>query len=132
MKRLGNFFYRLRPAGQMFLVHRGVSQGGKKLSAQTRQKFWAKNQAKTLAGGHFKENQIFFEENGSQLVKLTSVDLQIMRQRNLVLISNSSNPRVWTAARVLKLAQKIQTLDESPQPRGGNSRPALRQGRQVL
>lgn len=39
-KREGNFYYEVHIEGDVYLVHRGVSQAGKDLSSEDREKFW--------------------------------------------------------------------------------------------
>ncbi|MDD4610903.1 MAG: hypothetical protein PHU73_03050 [Patescibacteria group bacterium] len=95
--RGGNFFYRLSLPGAI-LVHRGVSQGGRKLLAETRKVFWQRN-SRTVQG-------VEIASDGT--VKISVQGLREMRQLSLVLVVQPSKPRVHTAARILKSAEKIQ------------------------
>lgn len=100
--RNGNFTLVLRVRGA-FIVHRGVSQGGRKLRAWERRfNFWQKNCQK-VDGITINDGK----------VTITLPALRILRERNLVIVSNPGKPRVWTVSRILKTAQRVQTMSET-------------------
>jgi len=109
--RNGNFFYILK-LQEVFIVHRGVSQGGKKLKADQRRIFWQKNSQK-IAGVDIKADK----------VTISLVGLRVLREKNLVIVSNPGKPRVWTVRRIMKSADKNQMMTEATpgasQRRGG-------------
>ncbi|MFA6376119.1 MAG: hypothetical protein WCX69_01820 [Candidatus Paceibacterota bacterium] len=112
MARSGNFSLVLEVRGA-FVVHRGVSQGGKKLSAWDRRwKFWKKN-SQDIVGVEISEGK----------VTITLPALRELRERNLVVVSRPGRPEVWTPKRILKSAERVQVMPEavpgSSQRRGG-------------
>jgi hypothetical protein len=111
--RNGNFFYVLK-LQEAFVVHRGVSQGGKKLNADQRRIFWQKNSQK-IAGVDIKADKV--------KVTISLVGLRVLREKNLVIVSNPGKPRVWTATRIMESADKNQMMTEATpgasQRRGG-------------
>ena len=104
--RNGNFLYEVKLPGA-FIVHRGVSQGGRKLTPEKRAKFWQK---------HYKKiSGIEFDPAGNGLIMSVSVSaLRELRKRNLVVACNQEKPRVWTPNRIIKSGRKVQTM---PQPK---------------
>jgi len=109
--RNGNFFYVLK-LQEAFVVHRGVSQGGKKLSADQRRTFWQKNAQKVTG----------VEINAGK-VTVTLVGLRVLREKNLVIVSNPGKPRIWTIKRIMESAGRSQMMIEATpgasQRRGG-------------
>jgi len=109
--RNGNFLYQLS-LQEAFIVHRGVSQGGKKLNADQRRIFWQKNSQK-IAGVEIKADK----------VAISLVGLRVLREKNLVIVSNPGKPRVWTVKRIMESADKNQMMTEAApgasQRRGG-------------
>lgn len=109
--RNGNFLYQLTLQGA-FIVHRGVSQGGKKLSADQRRTFWQKN-AQKVDGVEIKADK----------VAISLVGLRVLREKNFVIVSNPGKPRIWTIKRIMESAERNQNIPEltqrSSQRRGG-------------
>lgn len=100
--RSGNFTLELRVRGA-FIVHRGVSQGGRELRAWERRfNFWQKNCQKVDG---------ITINDGKVIVTLPA--LRILRERNLVIVSNPGKPRVWTVRRILEFAERVQALPEA-------------------
>ncbi len=100
--RSGNFTLELRVRGA-FIVHRGVSQGGRKLSAWERQyRLWQKNSQKV-------DGIVIAADK----VMITLPALREMRERSLVIVSSPGKPRVWTVSRILKSAQRVQVMSEA-------------------
>lgn len=99
--RGGNFFYVLEQA-EAFIVHRGVSQGGKKLSADKRKAFWEKN-SQTVSGVKIAGGQVTISLDG----------LRELREKSLVVVSNLSNPRVWTPKRIMESVGKVKIIEET-------------------
>jgi hypothetical protein len=81
------------------IVHRGVSQGGRKLSPEERTTFWLKN-AKKVEGVSL----------GLYYTRFTLGALSEMHRRNLVLVVNPAKPHVWTPARIKKLGKKFSAV----------------------
>ena len=111
--RNGNFSYEL--LSEVFVVHRGVSQGGKKLSADQRRTFWQKNSQK-VEGIEIKADKAVISLPG----------LRVLRKKNFVIVSSPGKPRVWTIKRIMESAKRNQTIPElkltqerSLQRRGG-------------
>lgn len=92
--RNGNFSYELK-LPEAFIVHRGVSQGGRKLSAEQRRIFWQKNSRK-VPGVEINTGKVVISLSG----------LRILREKNLVIVSNPGKPRVWTIKRIMESAEK--------------------------
>lgn len=89
--RGGNFFYQLY-LPEAFIVHRGVSQSGKKLTAGQRKSFWRKNN-RDVAGIKIGDGKVIVSLNG----------LQVLREKNLVIVSSPGKPKVWTIKRIKEL-----------------------------
>lgn len=109
--RNGNFYYELK-LSEAFVVHRGVSQGGKKLSPEKRLAFWQKN-SREMEGIEISDGKITVSLSG----------LRALREKSLVIVSNPRKPRVWTVKRIKKFARKIRAMEitenPSPPPRRG-------------
>ncbi len=109
--RNGNFLYQLS-LQEAFIVHRGVSQGGKKLNADQRRIFWQRNSQKVSG-----------VEIGAGKVLVSLVGLRVLREKNLVIVSNPGKPRIWTIKRIMESAERNQVIPEltqgSSQRRGG-------------
>ena len=98
--RGGNFSFRLE-LPEAFIIHRGVSQGGKKLTAETRRTFWQK---------HCREVEGVQIGDGEVAVSL--MGLRMLREKHLVIVSSPAHPRVWTFRRIMESAEKIPTVPE--------------------
>jgi len=100
--RQGHIFFQLELDGPAYIVHRGVSQGGKKLSPEQRLKFWEKRRKNEFPGikGHFDmaENKSFFQINND--------GLQGLKNKSFVIISCPENPRIWTPKHIMAQGQK--------------------------
>ncbi len=83
------------------IVHRGVSQGGRKLSPEKRLLFWHNN-AKKIEG---------FSKNW-KCARFTLSALAVMRRRSLVLVVNPKKPQVWTPSRIEKFGQKFTAVEK--------------------
>ena len=109
--RNGNFSYELK-LQESLIVHRGVSQGGKKLNADQRRTFWQKNSQK-VEGVEIKADK----------VAISLVGLRVLREKNLVIVSNPGKPRIWTIKRIMESAERNHAIPEltqgSSQRRGG-------------
>jgi hypothetical protein len=99
--RAGNFFFEL-PLPEALVVHRGVSQGGRKISADDRWIFWQKN-AKEVPGVDI--------NNGKVTVSLPG--LRTLREKNLVIVSNPGKPRIWTVKRITESSTKTNHSEQS-------------------
>ncbi len=101
--RNGNRIFEV-PIGDLkgVIIHRGVSQGGRKLSPKKRLSFWRKN-AKKVNGAVL-----------DQCARFTRTALTEMRRRNLVLVVNPEKPQVWTPARIEKFGKKFTITRFSP------------------
>ncbi len=103
--RQGNFVYQLN-LSEAYIVHRGVSQGGKKLTASQRRRFWEREWIPvpgiTGAVNGFGA--------GDVLISLSA--LRVLRKENLVIVSNPEKPRVWTIKRIMESAKKIRRMEE--------------------
>jgi len=95
--RGGNFSFRLE-LPEAFVVHRGVSQGGKKLTADTRRTFW-QSRCRKVEGVEL--------GNGKVAVSLTG--LRMLKEKHLVIVSHPERPRVWTFRRIMESAERTQT-----------------------
>lgn len=85
---------------EAFVVHRGVSQGGKKLTAEKRKAFWQKNSQK-VAG----------IEAGDGKIILSLQGFRALREESLVIVSNPGKPRVWTIKRIMGSAEKVSMMN---------------------
>ena len=100
--RNGNFTLVLRVRGA-FIVHRGVSQGGRELRAwERRRNLWEKNSQK-VDGVEITPGK----------VTVTLPALRELRERNLVIVSRPGRPEVWTTKRILKSAERVQAIPET-------------------
>jgi hypothetical protein len=104
--RQGHIFFQLELDGPAYIVHRGVSQGGKKLSPEQRLKFWEKRRENSLPGmsGHYDTatKNSFFSINHK--------GLQNMKEKAFVIVSCPENPRIWTPKRIMAQGQKKSLL----------------------
>lgn len=109
--RDGNFLYKMK-LPEAFIVHRGVSQGGKKLKAEERRTFWQKNCEKVV-GVEISAGKVVISLSG----------LRVLREKNLVIVSNPGKPRIWTIKRIMESAERNQMITEATpgasQRRGG-------------
>lgn len=108
--RNGNFSYELK-LQEAFVVHRGVSQGGKKLTADQRRTFWQKNSQK-VDGVEIKADKAV----------ISLVGLRVLRKKNLVIVSSPGKPRVWTIKRIMGSAERNQTIPEPKMTQGSSQR----------
>ncbi|MEK9135173.1 MAG: hypothetical protein AAB451_02640 [Patescibacteria group bacterium] len=95
MLRKGNFRYEFSlPTVDMevFIVHRGVSQGGKKFNPEQRRRLWGKKTKFPIAG----------VEIGKEKVTISAEGLKILRQKSLVIVFFSEKPVVWAPGRIRK------------------------------
>jgi len=103
--RRGNFVYEVNMPGA-FIVHRGVSQGGRKLTPEKRAKFWQKH-CRKISG-------VDFDPADKGLIMAVSVNgLRELRRRNLVVVCNPEKPRVWTPNRIVKFGRKVQVMPQA-------------------
>ena len=101
--RNGNFLYELKLL-EAFIVHRGVSQGGKKLNADQRRTFWQKNSQRVTG-----------IETSAGKVVVSLGGLRVFRKKNLVIVSNPGKPRIWTIKRIMESAERNQIIPETMQ-----------------
>lgn len=89
-------------AGSWYVVHRGVAHAAKQIkNAGKRSKFLQKN---TLNGVFDWNNLPYIASMREVLV--TPHELNLLRQKNAVIVSNTVNMTVWTVARIKSLAKK--------------------------
>ena len=99
--RQGNFFWELVLSAPVIPIHRGVSQGGKNLSPQSRLEWWKKN-SKPLPEGL----EITEPMEGRCIVRVSRSGLQTMRRKALVLATQPAHPWYLTPTRILRKGQK--------------------------
>ena len=103
MKRGGNYSYRLGEIGPAYLIHRGASQGGKKLDAASRQNFWQKRSRPFPEG-------VSISGNGAVVISATEEGLAMMSDKSLVIVVDPSSPRIWTPKRIKRDGEKVHSL----------------------
>lgn len=102
-----NYIYQIRLVGPAFLVHRGVSQGAKKLSTDDRLSFWQKRSTKALPEGMTINHDI---STAQTTIVASAESLQIMQQKALVIAGGVYRPEIWTPKRLAAIAVKIANL----------------------
>ncbi|MFH1030055.1 MAG: hypothetical protein V1770_02240 [bacterium] len=104
--RKTHFYYEMI-FSNAWLVHRGVSEHGRKLTPEKRRKFWGRNFRNIFHG------EVEFDRWDNTVpwkIKITPQGLQAMREKSFVIVSNPEKPRVWTPKRIMKFAKKVQSL----------------------
>ena len=110
--RNGNFSYEMTFRDETFIVHRGVSQGGRELSPKKRTSFWRKNSQEVVG---------ITINHGK--VRISLEGLRGLSKKSFVIVSNPEKPRIWTSKRIIKSAKKVQMMTSTgsigtPQRRG--------------
>lgn len=103
--RGGNFLYLIEGLVLPLIVHRGVSQGGRKLTPGQLVNFWHKHRQEVSG--------VDAGNDGTVTVSLTG--LQALRARSLVVVSNPDKPQVWTVRRIMESAERVPIMS-APAP----------------
>jgi len=105
MKRQGNFLYHLDLGQMIYLVHRGVSQGGRKLSPKARERWWQKK----TGNGDLPEGMYWMPSSkyaGPALV-MSMEALRFMRERSLIIVANPAKPQILTPKRIIAQGVRV-------------------------
>ena len=96
MKRVGNYYYQIQVVYGA-VVHRGVAQAQSPARA-------ARVRCRKISGVEMTERQ-----NGVTDFKVTQEGLKNMRQKSLIIIGDPYC--VWTPARIIKFARRVQMIN---------------------
>lgn len=95
--RSPNFHYEVQGIASAFVVHRGVTEGMKRLLPKQRELYWAQRAVPCDGVAVLP---------GARLSVAPAV-LGLLKRKALVIVSNPMRPRVWTAKRIRTKGQRV-------------------------